>query len=161
MSSEYPDGSRSKVQRVGCSISPCWGPGQLETGVVLTGACSQLSIVLHCLSSSAGPGCLTLQERWMVQPCSVSAPRFFCRFSFSSFGVLYCKKSVIELSWPWLCLQGFFTLQTAHFVGGYLTMIKKSWRQYTSWDPNLTNWCCFYIQGWFCFTFPCKTCFFS
>lgn len=60
------------------------------------------SSALSCIVSAV-PGCHTLQEKPMVQPCSAFAPRFFFRFSFFSFGVLYCKKSVTELNWPWLC----------------------------------------------------------
>lgn len=58
--------------------------------VVLSGACSQLSIVLVCLSSSAGPGCHALRDRRVAQPWSAFAPRCFFRVSISSFGILYC-----------------------------------------------------------------------
>lgn len=88
-------------------------------------ASSALSCIVSATEQVLG---VTLQERRVVQPCSAFAPRFF----FFSFGVLYCKKSVTELSWPWSCLRGIFTLETAYLVGGYLTMIEKSSRHYTS-----------------------------
>lgn len=64
------------------------------------------------------------EQRSPARVCSrIFLQIFYLRF-WSTLLLELCKKSVIELSWPELCLQGFFTLQTAYLVGGYLTMNK-------------------------------------
>lgn len=78
-----------KKESAGRGVHPSHPAGVLGSSR-LSGACSQLSIALHCLSNSAEPGCHTLRERRTVQPCSALALTFFFRFSVSSFGVLYC-----------------------------------------------------------------------